>query len=96
MKAASAALGRRGRLVFIGYSEDSFTVHPIQLIVFEQKVLGSVGATLDDLHEAIDLVKRGVVRTIVDRTLPLEQFNHGLQAMEHGKILGKVVLVPGS
>ncbi len=96
MKEASAVLGRRGRLVFIGYSEDSFTVHPIQLIVFEQKVLGSVGATLDDLHEAIDLVKRGVVRTVVDRTLPLDQFNQGLKALEQGEIVGKVVLIPGS
>jgi len=96
MKEASAALGLRGRLVFIGYSKDSFTVHPIQLIVFEQKVLGSVGATLDDLYEAIDLVKRGIVRTVVDRTLPLEQYEDGLKALEQGELLGKVVLVPGS
>lgn len=96
MKEASASLGRRGRLVFIGYSEDSFTVHPIQLIVFEQKVLGSVGATLDDLHEAVNLVKRGVVRTLVDRTLPLDQYQDGLQALEQGELLGKIVMVPGS
>ncbi|MFQ5750654.1 MAG: zinc-binding dehydrogenase [bacterium] len=96
MKEASTSLGRRGRLVFIGYSEDSFIVHPVQLIVFEQQVLGSVGATLDDLHEAIDLVKRGVVRTVIDRTLPLLQFENGLQALEQGKIVGKVVLIPGA
>jgi len=96
MKEASAALGRRGRLVFIGYSEDSFTVHPIQLVVFEQKVLGSVGATLDDLYEAIDLVKRGIVRTVVDRTLRLEQYEDGLKALEQGELVGKLVLVPGS
>ena len=96
MKEDSAALGRRGRLVFIGYSEDSFTVHPIQLVVFEQKVLESVGATLDDLYEAIDLVKRGIVRTVVDRTLPLEQYEDGLKALEQGELIGKLVLVPGS
>ncbi len=94
MKEASAALGRRGRLVFIGYSQDSFTVHPIQLVVFEQKVVGSVGATLNDLHEAVDLVSRRVIHTVVDRTLPLQKFQEGLDALERGEIIGKVVLVP--
>lgn len=94
MGEASASLGRRGRLVFVGYSPDSFTVHPIQLVVFEQKVMGSVGATLNDLHEAVDLVERGVVRTVVDRTLPLERFDSGLDALERGELVGRAVLVP--
>ena len=64
--------------------------------MFEQKVLGSVGATLDDLYEAIDLVKRGIVRTVVDRTLRLEQYEDGLKALEQGELVGKLVLVPGS
>jgi propanol-preferring alcohol dehydrogenase len=96
MREASAALGRRGRLLFIGYSPDSFTVHPIQLVVFEQKISGSVGATLNDLYEAVDLVARGVVRTVLDRTLPLEQFESGLSALERGDLVGRAVLVPGS
>jgi propanol-preferring alcohol dehydrogenase len=96
MNQASAALGRRGRLVFIGYSPDSFTVHPIQLIVFEQKIFGSVGATLNELYEAVDLVARGVVRTVLDRTLPLEQFESGLSALERGELVGRAVLVPGT
>ncbi len=94
MPEASAALGRRGRLVFIGYSEASFTVHPIQLVVFEQRVLGSVGATLQDLHEAIELVERGVVRTVVDRTLALGRFEEGLRAIEKSEPVGKIVLTP--
>lgn len=93
MAAASTALGRGGRLVFIGYSADSFTVHPIQLVVFEQQVMGSVGATLQDLYEAVELVARGVVRTVVDRTLPLEEFQTALDAVERGEVLGKAVLV---
>ena len=64
--------------------------------MFEQMVLGSVGATLDDLYEAIDLVKRGIVRTVVDRTLPLDQNEDGLKALEQGGLVGKLVLVPGS
>ena len=95
MKEASAALGRRGRLGFVGYSPNSFTVHPIQLVVFEQKVMGAVGATPNDLYEVVDLVERGVVRTVVDRTLPLERFESGLNALERGELVGRAVLVPG-
>jgi alcohol dehydrogenase, propanol-preferring len=95
MKQVSAALARRGRLVFVGYSPDSFEIHPIQLVVFEQKVVGSVGATLNELYEAVDLVERGVVHTVVDRTLPLEQFESGLNALERGELVGRAVLVPG-
>ncbi len=95
MQEASAALGRRGRLVFVGYSPDSFSVHPIQLVVFEQKVMGAVGATLNELYEAVDLVERGVVHTIVDRTLPLEKFESGIDALERGELVGRAVLVPG-
>jgi len=94
MAASSAALGRRGRLVFIGYSTDSFTVHPIQLVVFEQRVLGSVGATLEELYESVELVARGVVRTVVDRTLPLERFGDAIEALERGDLVGKAVLLP--
>ena len=94
MQEASAALGRRGRLVFVGYSPDSFSVHPIQLVVFEQKVMGAVGATLNELYEAVDLVERGVVRTVVDRTLPLEKFESGIDALERGELVGRAVLVP--
>ena len=95
MQKASAALGRRGRLVFVGYSPDSFTVHPIQLVIFEQKVVGSVGATLNELHEAVNLAECGVVRTVIDRTLPLERFESGLNALERGELVGRAVLVPG-
>jgi alcohol dehydrogenase, propanol-preferring len=94
MQEASAALGRRGRMVFVGYSPDSFSVHPIQLVVFEQKVMGAVGATLNELYEAVDLVERGMVRTVVDRTLPLEQFESGIDALERGELVGRAVLVP--
>ena len=63
-------------------------MHPIQLVVFEQKMMGAVGATLYELYEAVDLVERGVVRTIVDRALPLEQLGSGLNTLERGELVG--------
>ena len=42
----AGALGRRGRLVLVGYTQGDahdFRCHPIPMIVFEQSILGSVG-----------------------------------------------------
>ena len=94
MAACTQALAKRGRLVFIGYSEDSFTVHPIQLVVTEASVTGSVGNTLGELVRSVDLVARGTVRTVVDRVLPLAEFQKGVDALARGELVGRVVLKP--
>jgi len=94
MAASTAMLARRGRLVFVGYSPDSFTVHPIQLVVLEAQVLGSVGNTLTELEEAVRLVAGGKVRTIVDRVVPLESYASALDALREGRVTGRMVLAP--
>lgn len=94
MEQSTKALAKRGRLVFIGYSEDSYTVHPIQLVITEANVMGSVGNTLAELKQAVDLVSRGIVTTVVDRTLPLEEFQQGIDALSRSEPVGRVVLLP--
>ena len=94
MAACTQAIAKRGRLVFIGYSEDSYTVHPIQLVITEASVMGSVGNTLAELVRAVDLVASGKVRTVVDRVLPLADFQQGLDALAKGELIGRVVLKP--
>lgn len=94
MALSAALLGRRGRLVLIGYTAESLTIHPIALIVREARLIGSVGATLQDLYEAVDLAGRGRMRMPVDRVLPLDRFADGLQALEHERLMGRIVLQP--
>jgi propanol-preferring alcohol dehydrogenase len=94
MAASLAMLARRGRLVFIGYSEDRFDVHPVQLVVGEQLVTGSVGNTLAELRLAVDLVASGRLRTVVDRTLPLARFQEAIDALATGQLNGRAVLTP--
>jgi alcohol dehydrogenase, propanol-preferring len=94
MAQSTAALAKRGRLVFIGYSEDSYTVHPIQLVITEASVSGSVGNTLAELVRAVDLVAAGKIRTVVDRTLPLGEFQKGIDALQKGELIGRAVLKP--
>jgi len=94
MAASARALAKRGRLVFVGYSEDALEIHPIQLVVGEQIVTGVVGNTLAELEEAVELVATGRVKTVVDRVLPLERFQEGLDALAAGRLVGRAVLAP--
>lgn len=94
MATSTAALAKRGRLVFIGYSEDSYTVHPIQLVITEASVTGSVGNSLAELVRAVDLVANGRIQTVVDRVLPLDDFQKGIDALARGELIGRAVLKP--
>jgi propanol-preferring alcohol dehydrogenase len=91
---STGMLAKRGRLVFVGYSQDAFTVHPIQLVIGEQIVTASVGNTLAELKQAVELVAAGRVKTVVDRTLPLEKFEEGFTALRDGRLIGRAVLLP--
>jgi alcohol dehydrogenase, propanol-preferring len=96
MPHAVAMLAKRGTLVFIGYSFDSLETHPIGLVIGETRIMGSVGNTLAELKEAVRLVGEGKVRTLVDRELPLDEFEAGLAAVRSGEVVGRVVLKPQS
>ena len=87
-------LAKRGRLVFIGYSQDPFTAVTVLLVIKEAVVTASVGNTLDELREAVELAGRGVIKAVVDREYPLEQVNQALEDLKAGRIIGRAVLVP--
>lgn len=95
----TGALGKRGRLVLIGYNageQHEFRCHPIPMIVYEQTILGSVGATLADLKRAVELVSSGKVTTVVDSALLLSDFQLGLDKICKCECVGKIVCLPGS
>ncbi|HYB73914.1 MAG TPA: zinc-binding dehydrogenase [Candidatus Sulfotelmatobacter sp.] len=94
MAEAAAALRKRGRLVFIGYSADPFTVHPLRLVIDEAQILASVGNTLQEAHEAVAWAAAGRVQAIVDRTYPLSEAAAALEALRRGEIVGRAVLLP--
>jgi propanol-preferring alcohol dehydrogenase len=94
MPKAVASLRKRGRLVFIGYSRDPLTVSPLQLVVTEAQVMGSVGNTLDELAKAVELAAAGGIRPAFDRVVPLEDVNHVLDDLRQGKVVGRAVVRP--
>lgn len=93
LQAAVKMLRRRGRLVLVGYSAARLDIHPIELIVKEARILGSVGSTLQDLFDAVALAADGRLSMAVDTALPLEEFAAGLALLEERRINGRAVLV---
>lgn len=86
------ALRRRGRLVLIGYSEDSLVVHPLQLVIAELAVTASVGNTYDELLQAVGLAAAGKIKAVVGRTVSLDQLPATLEALRRGEIVGRAVV----
>ncbi|WP_100497998.1 alcohol dehydrogenase catalytic domain-containing protein [Geodermatophilus chilensis] len=91
--AALAALGKRGTLVYVGYSFDRVEIDPLALVVPEQRIVTSVGNRRAELVEVLDLAARGrLVSTVT--THPLEDAPRVLEDLRAGRVLGRAVLVP--
>jgi D-arabinose 1-dehydrogenase-like Zn-dependent alcohol dehydrogenase len=82
-----------GRIVGVGYSVASRIDLPTARTVLEEvELVGSRYVTLDELSRAIALVADGRLRPVVDRVLPLAAVNEGLEALEAGEVVGRVVV----
>lgn len=98
---ATLALARRlvrlgGRVVGVGYSpSSSLSVPTPSFVLDEVQYLGSRYAHRDDLANAISLVGRGLVSTVVGLVRPLEAVNEVFQALESGDVVGRAVLDVG-
>lgn len=88
------SLRKRGRLVFIGYSEDQLIANPLLLVIGELQILASVGSTHQDLLDAVALASSGKLRQIIDRVVPLTEINDTLQALQRGEVAGRAVVQP--
>ena len=91
---AVQVLGRRGRLVLVGYSADPLTVSPLSLVVAEQRVAASVGNTYAELASAVHLGGTGQLLPPVAATLPLIEVNAALDQLRAGGVPGRLILQP--
>jgi propanol-preferring alcohol dehydrogenase len=94
LELATSLLGRRGRLVLVGYSADTLTVSPLSMVVAEQRVVASVGNTLAELEAAVALGAAGQLAPPVAATMPLTQVNEALDRLRAGAVTGRLVLHP--
>ena len=91
--AALAALGKRGTLVYVGYSADRVEVDVLAMVVPEQRIVTSVGNRRVELVEALDLAARGRLVTSVT-THPLDDAPRVLDDLRAGRVVGRAVLLP--
>jgi propanol-preferring alcohol dehydrogenase len=90
---ALACLGKRGTLVYVGYSFDRVEIDPLSLVVPEQRIVTSVGNRCSELVDALDLAARGRLVTTVTRR-SLGDAGSVLDDLRAGRILGRAVLIP--
>jgi propanol-preferring alcohol dehydrogenase len=90
---ALASLGKRGTLVYVGYSFDRIGIDPLSLVVPEQRILTSVGNRRSELVAALELAARGRLRTVVTEH-PLADAPRVLEDLRAGRVVGRAVLVP--
>lgn len=91
--AALASLGKRGTLVYVGYSFDRVEIDPLSLVVPEQRIVTSVGNRRSELVGALDLAARGGLVTRVTQH-PLDDAGRVLDDLRAGRVVGRAVLIP--
>ncbi len=90
-------LGRNGRLVTCGGTTGpKVSVLLPHLFIKNQSILGSTMGPRSAFTAILDRLARGVYRPVVDRILPLSRIAEAHELLEARKVLGKIVLTPGS
>lgn len=91
-KAAVAASGRRGRVVFVGFGSDEAAINPASLINRQVTLMGSFVFGLDDYEPMVQFVRQHSVplESIVTHRQPLQTARDILPACDRGET-GKVI-----
>ncbi len=87
------SLGRGGKVVIIGYTDQHLNVHPIELILSELQIVTSVAASRRDLETAIDLAAAGRLQVTVDTRYPLDEIGTAIERLKARQVRGRNVLV---
>lgn len=84
-----------GRYVFIGQLNDrSISFNPAWLLLRSTALLGSNSSTRRELDEIIKMVDRGLLKPVIDKTMPLEDAAAAHRRVMTAEATGRVVLTP--
>jgi len=82
-----------GRVLTCGATTGADPSAGLNHVFFRQlSIIGSTMGARSDLAEALDAARRGRLRPVLDRTLPLAQAAHAHQLIEDRAVAGKLVL----
>jgi D-arabinose 1-dehydrogenase-like Zn-dependent alcohol dehydrogenase len=89
------SLAQFGRLVIVGaIGASQMELNPAELIFRDAHIIGTGGATRQQLREVADLVEQGRIRPIVSQSFPLEEAVEAYRAMLEKQTFGRVTLRP--
>ena len=89
------SLAKNGRLVTCGATSGPRPPTDLRLVFWRQlQIFGSTMANRHEFSQVLQLVWRGKLKPVVDRTFPLGQAAAAQRALEAGEHFGKLVLVP--
>jgi len=87
------SLKRGGRLVTCGAtSGPSATLNLMQLFQQQYRIIGSFGASMRNIRDALAKMQAGL-RPVIDTEVPLADFERGLQKLESRDVFGKIVVM---
>jgi alcohol dehydrogenase len=85
-------LKRGGRLVTCGAtSGPSTTLNLMQLFQQQYRIIGSFGASMRNVRDALARMKAGVL-PVIDTEIDLADFERGLERLESRQVFGKIIV----
>lgn len=82
-----------GRYCLVGYSPNHpLTIDTVSYHLNEYQLIGCRASTKQDLIDVLGLMKKGLIKSVIDEVYPLEDVNIGLANLEQGKILGRGIV----
>jgi NADPH:quinone reductase-like Zn-dependent oxidoreductase len=95
MASTLPSLAKGGRMVIVGsHTGTEFTVDTGAIYRNEWEIKGSRNVSVDELATVVDLVERGRITPVVDRTGPLEVVEDFHERVRSGHVIGRDVLIP--
>jgi NADPH:quinone reductase-like Zn-dependent oxidoreductase len=93
--AAFASLAMNGRLVTAGaHGGGTVNLDVKRLYMRRLRILGAAGTNLVDVEKALDAARRGKIRAIIHRIIPLHNAAEAHRIVEQNQIAGKIILDP--
>lgn len=93
LEAATAALGRGGRLVTLGGSGETFRASAMDMLRKELELIGSRYACRQEIVESLELVARGEVWPVVTEKRPLAEAEAVHELLDKGLVTGRAALL---
>ncbi len=93
MKYSIDVLAKRGRIVFVGYSNSDYVVSPVAMILKEASVLSSVAYRRSNLISVRNLAANGKLKPLVVGRYRLAEVNTALNQLKSGTAIGRSVII---